>query len=158
MVIEALLELIVKLLPSKRTSVAARNEFVQDVFDAANLACGDVISKILEATPPNANWDVVFIKIIDLLGNTSSSLLVTMLSHLSDFDFKIHSPQPFKTSNFHLQDPKKAFNVERLYVDHLGLVANIDEVQEMITCGLILLNYVCFRVIKLKLCMPCMRA
>ncbi|KAG6898567.1 hypothetical protein C0993_006007, partial [Termitomyces sp. T159_Od127] len=110
LVIEALLELIVKLLPSNRTSAAARNKFVQDVFDVATFECGDVISRILGTTPPTANWDVVFIDIIDLLADTNSAF-----------------PQPFKTSNFHIQDFKKDYNVKRLYVDHLGFVANIDE-------------------------------
>ncbi|KAG6889719.1 hypothetical protein C0995_015017 [Termitomyces sp. Mi166 len=110
LVIEALLELIVKLLPSKRTSAAARMKFAQDVFDATKFPCGDVILKILETTPPTANWDIVFIEIIDLLGSTDSLF-----------------PQPFKTRNFHIQDPEKAYNVERLYVDYLGFVANIDE-------------------------------
>ncbi|KAG6883596.1 hypothetical protein C0993_005271, partial [Termitomyces sp. T159_Od127] len=110
LVIEALLELIVKLLPSNRTSTAARNEFVQDVFDVATFERGDVILKILGTTPPTANWDVVFIEIIDLLADTNSAF-----------------PQPFKTSNFHVQDFEKDYNVERLYVDHLGFVANIDE-------------------------------
>ncbi|KAH0584289.1 hypothetical protein H2248_009836 [Termitomyces sp. 'cryptogamus'] len=110
LVIEALLELIVKLLPSKRSNVATRTEFLQDVFDAANFACRDMILEIFETTPPTAHWDIIFIKIIDLLGNTDPSF-----------------PQSFKISNFRVQGSEKTYNIERLYVDHLGFVANIDE-------------------------------
>ena len=75
LVIEALLKLIFKLLPSQSTGVAARNAFVRDVFDVATFPNSYyLISNILGTTPPTVNWDVVVIEIIDLLANTSLEL------------------------------------------------------------------------------------
>ncbi|KAG6919994.1 hypothetical protein DXG01_013343 [Tephrocybe rancida] len=111
LVVEGLLELFLKLLPSKsrKDSAEARVKYIRDVFDPANFGCSAELIKMLETTPPTADWEMVFIKIIDLLGKSDPTF-----------------PQSFKIGDFHVQD-SKSYKVERLYVDPLGFVANIDE-------------------------------
>ncbi|KAF8061517.1 hypothetical protein FPV67DRAFT_1509269 [Lyophyllum atratum] len=110
LVIEALLELFVKILPPKssKDGIKTRAHFIQDVFDPAKFACSAAIIEVFES-PPNTDWEDIFFKLIDLLAST-------------DPEF----PQPFKTTNFRIPE-SKAYRVERIYVDHQGFVANIDE-------------------------------
>ncbi|KAG6866088.1 hypothetical protein C0991_008840 [Blastosporella zonata] len=110
LVIEGLLELFIKLLPSKSQSVEARTKFIHDAFGPAHFACSAAIIKTLETAPPTADWEAVFVEIVNLLGEADPAF-----------------PQSFKIYNFHVKDEKKSYNVERLYVDPLGFVANIDE-------------------------------
>ncbi|KAG6832425.1 hypothetical protein H0H87_001585 [Tephrocybe sp. NHM501043] len=111
LVIEGLLELFVKLLPTKslKDSAETRAKFIRNVFDPTHFGCSAAIVKIFETTSPTANWDVVFVEIIDLLGKTDATF-----------------PQLFKIRDFRVQGGK-SYNIERLYVDPLGFVANVDQ-------------------------------
>ncbi|KAG5645000.1 hypothetical protein DXG03_007277 [Asterophora parasitica] len=110
LVIEALLELFVKLIPSKTSigSVQGRMAFIREVFDSSQVSCTASIVEIFETTS-TPDWEEIFLRITNLLAH-------------ADISF----PQPFKISNFHVEG-SKAYQIARLYVDHRGFVGNIDE-------------------------------
>ncbi|GLB35339.1 hypothetical protein LshimejAT787_0209040 [Lyophyllum shimeji] len=116
LVIEALLEVFVKLLPAKSSndSIEARASFIRDVFDPAKFACSAAIVEIFES-PPTADWEGIFLKLIDLLASTDAAF-----------------PQPFQISNFRVKG-SKSYSIERLYVDDQGFLANIDEGEQIET-------------------------
>ncbi|KAG6813613.1 hypothetical protein H0H92_009230 [Tricholoma furcatifolium] len=93
----------------RKHGVDVRINFVQDVFDSIKLGCGAAVMRILDEKRSTADWDAIISNIVELLAQM-------------DLTF----PQPFDISNFHVQAPQK-YEVERLYLDRLGFVANINQ-------------------------------
>ncbi|KAF8232358.1 hypothetical protein L208DRAFT_943495 [Tricholoma matsutake] len=114
--IEALLELFAKLLPSTKSKggLEKRSAFIHEVFDPATIAGSEQVVHVLK-TISVTDWETTFLKILDILAGADVSY-----------------PQPFETSKFRTHGLPTC-TVERLYVDHHGFLANLDQCGELET-------------------------
>ncbi|KAJ7484745.1 hypothetical protein FB451DRAFT_1393268 [Mycena latifolia] len=105
--IDSLLALIGVLLPARKTA-SKRTEFVDAVFTPSLFSCSPQIKRLIAASS-NTDWDPVIPQIVNELAK-------------SDISF----PQPFYVSGLRTSTPLPNI-VDPLYVDRLGLFANIEQ-------------------------------
>ncbi|KAF8892601.1 hypothetical protein BD779DRAFT_1784199 [Infundibulicybe gibba] len=106
--IEALLQLFAKLLPSVAGGREKRTEFINQVFDPLTFSTGREIVGLLNSIS-STDWDVTSLKIMDILAETDMG-----------------SPQPFGTKEIRING-SVVFAIDRIYVDHTALTANIEQ-------------------------------
>ncbi|RDB24120.1 hypothetical protein Hypma_008784 [Hypsizygus marmoreus] len=123
LVIEALLELFVKILPAKqdKDDQESRTRFIKEVFSPTIFTCSGEILALFE-TLSTGDWEDIFLQLIDILARADDNL-----------------PQPFEISNFRIHG-SKAYAVERIYFDSKGFLANVDEDGQLETFQVIYRN------------------
>ncbi|KAF8638504.1 hypothetical protein AX16_010487 [Volvariella volvacea WC 439] len=106
---EALLELLAKLLPSviSPEGRTRRANFIEEVFDPKLFRCSKIVLEYLNSAS-SINWEDTSVKIMDALARQD-----------------IRFPQPFDTRSIVLGD-SKSFTIQRIYVDQNSLTANVE--------------------------------
>ncbi|KAF8877621.1 hypothetical protein BD779DRAFT_1242099 [Infundibulicybe gibba] len=105
--IKALLQLFATLLTSVKGQ-KKRTEFINQVFDPPTFSTNREIVGLLNSIS-STDWDVTSLKIMDILAETDMG-----------------SPQPFETEEIRIND-SAVFAIDRIYVDHTALTANIEQ-------------------------------
>lgn len=126
MVLEALLNLFARMLPTANDTAsgrARRNAFIANVFLSASehTAAGEGIAKILEDVP-TSDWEQTAIKLFQALADYNGALYV-LCSCLDQELIPTISPQPFETKE--VIACQKGYPSDRIFLDDKGFFANV---------------------------------